>query len=281
MRAVLLALLIAPLVCAQEKDAATLPMDLSTGRPIVQVFINGDGPFKFVFDTAASQTIVSSDLSLRLRLPSTGVAIVSTPGSLATVEAPKKNIKELRCGDFKFFDRSAVVISDKAMFQVIGANGVLSLQDFDGYIVTVDYRAKRLLIEKGALPEEDDPDTVPLEYVGGVPGIKVIANDSRVFCVLDTGSPFSIALPTDSNSSSSGRRRGIAASLTDRFPFFETNYEGVITIARISLTNPVVQMLRGMPYGNLGRGFFSDCVVSFDIHSSKVKIVRNTNPSQK
>ncbi len=269
----LLAATFASIAFAQEKETTTLLMDLSTGRPIVSVFINGDGPFRFVFDTASTHTFVSADLVQRLRLPKTGTTIVSAPGSESKFEAPKANIKELRCGNFKFFDRSVVALADRAIFSAIRADGVMSLTDFDGYIVTVDLPGKRLVIEEGALGEEGSS---PMEFAAGVPGIDIDANGKKVFCVLDTGSPFFIALPL--KSPGGGKNRGVAASVTGRFPFVEATFDGIITIGDIALTNPVVQMLRGMPYGNLGSGFFARCVVSFDMQSSRVRFAPIKTP---
>src|SRR5216684_5280116 len=40
------------------------------GRPIVDVSINGTGPYRFILDTRASMTVIADDLKDELALPS-------------------------------------------------------------------------------------------------------------------------------------------------------------------------------------------------------------------
>lgn len=253
---------------AQGIETSFIPFDLSTGRPIVQVTINGDGPFHFVFDTASTQTFVSDDVAQRLRLPRTGTTTIRTPGTSSVLEAPKASIKELRIGDFKFFDRPVVVLPNASLFRAIRADGVISLADFDGYVVSVDYFTKRLTIRTGVLDQEG---SVPLLIHDGVPGIEAEVKGQKVFCVLDTGSPFLVSLPS-SFATGGGRRTGTVRSVTDRIPFMETVLDGKIKAGSMVLNNPIVQILRGLPYGNLGSRFFALAVVSFDVKSSLARI---------
>src|SRR5216684_4175785 len=48
------------------------------GRPIVEVSINGKGPYRFILDTGASVTVISDDLKDELALPA-GVSNAHTP----------------------------------------------------------------------------------------------------------------------------------------------------------------------------------------------------------
>src|SRR5258708_161374 len=49
------------------------------GRPIVDVSINGTGPYRFILDTGASMTVIADDLKIELALPS-AVSSAHTPG---------------------------------------------------------------------------------------------------------------------------------------------------------------------------------------------------------
>jgi len=45
-------------VLAQDGDAVTVPFELKSNIIFVEVTINGEGPFSFIFDTGASVTVI-------------------------------------------------------------------------------------------------------------------------------------------------------------------------------------------------------------------------------
>jgi predicted aspartyl protease len=47
-------------------DGITVPMQDMEGRPVIDVKINGKGPYRFVLDTGATTTVVSGELSREL-----------------------------------------------------------------------------------------------------------------------------------------------------------------------------------------------------------------------
>lgn len=61
-------------------EHTTLPMVLRDGRPIVELQINGTGPYAFILDTAAEGTVLSQELAKSLRLPVQGSARIGAPG---------------------------------------------------------------------------------------------------------------------------------------------------------------------------------------------------------
>src|SRR4051794_5882279 len=52
------------------KGAAVPMLDIG-GRPVVEVKINGKGPFPFILDTGATDTVIDSDLNEELSLGDT------------------------------------------------------------------------------------------------------------------------------------------------------------------------------------------------------------------
>lgn len=67
---------------AQTTDIplAEVQMELSTGRPKIDLMINGQGPYTFVFDTGAAAMVVRSDLVEALDLPVVGEGRIGSPG---------------------------------------------------------------------------------------------------------------------------------------------------------------------------------------------------------
>ena len=106
----LLAILVATPSYAQDDDKTYIPFDLRTRRPVLEVMINGEGPYKFLLDTGASQSMISFDLAKKLKLPENGTSAVSAPNSSKIIQSPRFRIRELKVGDVKFFRLNAVSI---------------------------------------------------------------------------------------------------------------------------------------------------------------------------
>src|SRR5260370_1090191 len=74
---------------------SSVPMGDLGGRPIVDVNINGKGPYRFILDTGASMTVISDDLKDELALPA-GASNAHTPDGAS---ASLVRIDSLRVGD--------------------------------------------------------------------------------------------------------------------------------------------------------------------------------------
>jgi hypothetical protein len=123
------------------------PSDLKTildiyKRMTVQVRINDSGPYAFVVDTGANQSVIAAEIATQLNLPAgddqplNGVAGVQiTP----TVHA------ELRIAD-RPMDRTLVSVLPSA---AIGGLGILGLDQLDGGRLTLDFRRQTLSIDSG------------------------------------------------------------------------------------------------------------------------------------
>src|SRR5215471_13002131 len=78
------------------RGGVTVEMQEWGGRPVIEVAINGHGPYRFILDTGAAATVVSEELSRELALaPLAGVAVASANGGPAPAIAM---IDDLRIG---------------------------------------------------------------------------------------------------------------------------------------------------------------------------------------
>lgn len=263
-------------VGAQTADATTIPIDLRTRRPVIEAYINGDGPFKFVVDTGASQTMVGADLAMRLRLPDVGSVMVSAPNTAGSFRARVHRIRELRVGELKFFGVKATSLMDRGFLASIQADGIISAHDFRGYLVTLDYRKRQILVEPGRLPVADGEQVFDYTLEHLIPGITFEVGGSPVFFHLDSGSPFYIALPGKMLSSLEYERDprmvGTAGTVTGGFLVYQAKLASDIKIGKYVLEKPSVQILDQMPYGNLGYLFFRDYMVTFDYTAMRVRL---------
>ncbi len=271
-----LLLLAAPFARAQTSDPTKVSFDLRTMRPVVEVFVNNEGPFKFVLDTGASQTMISFDLAKRLQLPQEGSVMVTAPNSPGGIRSPQHRIKELRIADLKFFGVKATAIIDDNFQKLLQADGVLSAQDFRGYLVTLDYRQRQLLISPGRLPEADGETVFDYVLKHNIPGINLDVMGQSTFFHLDTGSPFYIALPgtmlTTLEYEKKPQMVGSAGTITGNFVVYYGKLAGDIKFGQFTIEKPSIEVLDKMPYGNLGYRFFRDYRVTFDYAAHRIKL---------
>jgi predicted aspartyl protease len=93
----------------------SVPMESSTGLPVVSARINDRGPYKFIIDTGAGGSVFSENLAHELGFPSIAHAAMGSPGSTKPVAATVTRVEKIEIGSLTikgvmavFADLSAV-----------------------------------------------------------------------------------------------------------------------------------------------------------------------------
>lgn len=133
---------------ASDESASDEPLYASPtrrdriGRVMAPVMINGQGPFRFVVDTGATHSVMSSDLVQRLGLAvseGSGVVLRGVTGSavVATVQ-----VERLQAGDLILRNRMMPIINAV----LPGSDGVLGALGLQDKMVIVDFASDRIQI---------------------------------------------------------------------------------------------------------------------------------------
>ena len=184
-----------PLLAGQESTQPATTVDVLAirtdqhDRMTVQVRIAEKGPFHFLIDTGAQNTVLSTALAGRLSLVPTKKAHLV--GIAGTREVDTVVIDQIDLGQRSFYSLLAPLLSRDD----IGADGILGLDSLQGQRVQIDFR-------KGIIAVDD------AKALGGNRGfeIVVIARRSsgqlivtdavidgvKVNVVIDTGAEYSI-----------------------------------------------------------------------------------------
>jgi CubicO group peptidase (beta-lactamase class C family) len=175
----------------------SVPIHWFTKRPVVDVRINGKGPYRLFLDTGAQGSVLDQGLADELKLPVVGEARVGSPGGKGL---PGKQVRldRLEVGDAKLsivqaaaFDRSQLGRGEEV------PRGVLSASTFPGYLVTLDYPHSQLLIRRGQLPEPDGARVFGYGEKRPLPEIPLSIAGLDVTLHLDSGSGGGITLPLE------------------------------------------------------------------------------------
>ncbi|HYD11518.1 MAG TPA: retroviral-like aspartic protease family protein [Allosphingosinicella sp.] len=160
-------------------------------RMTVGVSIAGRGPFRFIVDTGAERTVISSELARTLALQPgrlTTVHSMTEVSQIATVVIP-----QLRVGS-----RSIAGIHAPALARAnLGASGILGVDSLQSQRVTFDFERREMTVTPSRRREESWPDSNTVVVTGRSLYGRLVLVDAaidgqRVWVIIDTGSEVSV-----------------------------------------------------------------------------------------
>ena len=171
----------------QSSQAQDVRFRNSSGdRMTVQVRLGGAGPYRFLVDTGADRSAVSSALVSRLALANSGSAQLHSSTGVSTVTTARVPSLEFAKPAQKMID--AAVLEDAYM----GADGIVGVDLLRSQRVQIDFEKNLMTIVPSKQPDfREEPGTIVVEARrknGRLILTDAVANDQDVTVVLDTGS---------------------------------------------------------------------------------------------
>lgn len=159
-------------------------------RMTVPVNIDGRGPYRFVVDTGAERTVISSELARDLNLAPGGEAVVHSVTEVSripTVVVPGLEVGERRIGEIR-----APALSGTHL----GAVGMLGVDSLQHQRVDFDFARREMTISPSRVEQERWPsDTIVVRArsrFGRLMLVDATLNGERVYVIVDTGSQYTI-----------------------------------------------------------------------------------------
>ena len=160
-------------------------------RMTVPVRLSGAGPFRFIVDTGANRTAISSELASRLNLAAGQSGEMHSTTGVSTVATAR--LPELQ------LTRKAVKQIDAPLLQSenIGADGILGTDSLALQRVEFDFQAQTMAVVPANTPDfREEPGTIIVEARrknGRLIVTEASANGRDIVVVVDTGSQVTIA----------------------------------------------------------------------------------------
>lgn len=174
-----------------EKGIRVVTRDDDADRLTVEVMINGQGPFRFVVDTAAERSILADDVAARLGLGMGRTVMVS--GLARRIPAATVSVRELAFGPFRRHGLALPVLPRAS----VQADGYLGLDAIDGTRVTLDFANRSIRIEEAmeAAAEAARPDVAHVRAKGNGGFLRVmdcLVDSVASIAFIDTGAEVSV-----------------------------------------------------------------------------------------
>lgn len=232
------------------------------------VVVNGEGPFRFLLDTGAQGAgRVDSAVVDALQLPVVGSTIGVGIGGQRR-EMTRHPLDSLAIGGLSF--RELVVSSRDYNEQLPPAlrplHGVLGYDLFGEYLLTIDYPARTITVEKGELRSPDGQSVLPLSGDDGAPWIEISLGDQTVRALIDTGAMCEVVVPG-----------AVAEELvlirdSGESPRRTAKLDGTLRIGAVEIMHPQVVIGGSIPHVILGVRALSSLTLTFDQKNSRVLV---------
>jgi len=255
----------------------TVPLSFMGNRPIVEVTINGAGPYRMILDTGAQGSVLDSGLADELGLPVLGEAQLGSPAGGEPVASKIVGFDGISLGDAVITGGTMVAVGLKGFFErADGPRGVLSAALFEEYLTTLDYPGRRLVIRSGSLPEPDGVEVIPYQDISGLPALPVVLAGRTFMVHMDTGSPHALVLPAKyadelplaSPPVEAGRARTVDREMVIRV----APVDGTLTLGRLTIGRPDISFMDLPGVGNVGFELLGRFAITIDRKNRRVRL---------
>jgi len=185
---------VAPRTAELPPNGAVLPTRQCANAFLVEVTINGRGPFTLLLDTGAGLTAVSPAVAAQLEADRgrTFARVIGATGKTANVRG-KLHIDTLQAGELRLRDFEALVMETDGFEVIMGGrfDGVLGYPSFRDLALTLDYPRGEARVSPAPLEAREGD----LPITGNdVPRVAFRLGGRYIGAIIDSGSGGEIAL---------------------------------------------------------------------------------------
>lgn len=242
-------------------DSVVLPLVGTPTLPLVEVSINGTGPYRFLIDLGSNVTLLRRN-------------VVDASHSTVLVERPSSDIvcvEEIRLGGARLENVTVASYDELDVDGVLGYN-VLQYASF-----TLDFPGQRLVLHRDSLPPPDNRTVFSYQLEGRMPYIMVRLGRDSLLVNLDTGASEWMTVPP----ALQPRLRWVAAPLPGRTTFnnqtgstqvLEGHLADTVRFGELTIMSPLVYVNPDAEDAWLGAAAMAGAVWTFDPRHRRVRV---------
>jgi len=249
-------------------------MELRRNMPLVQVQVNGRGPYTFGIDTGTgTEALVAPALAEELGLPTIGTVEAGDPSGKNPRQLPQVRLAKLSVAGVDFAGITAAVYAPS---QAEGrCDGILGFPLFREYLLTLDYPGARLAIDKGAIAPAKDGTTVQFRAPDGVPVVDLTVGSETVPAVIDSrGSGLALPGSMASRLRISGEPVviGRGRTISGEFEIRGVELAEDVLLGGYRFQRSFVALHPHFPVGNVGGIVLRSFVLTFDQRNKLLRL---------
>jgi clan AA aspartic protease (TIGR02281 family) len=163
------------------------------GRIVAPVYINGQGPFRFMLDTGANHTVLAEAAARRLGLDPDGRSVV-VQGVNGVSSAPTVWVQQLAAGELSYDDVHMPVLSGPVLDDL---DGILGMDALAHRKIAANFGDDSVRItDSDGRRARNDRIVIPVRLLSGrLALIDSTVGRLAVAAVIDTGSPRTLGNP--------------------------------------------------------------------------------------
>ncbi|HKP37067.1 MAG TPA: aspartyl protease family protein [Pyrinomonadaceae bacterium] len=266
-------------VAAQSSFVAVAPMQFRGPMPVVEVKLNGQGPFVFAIDTGGGlQADIDTSVAVRLNLQPTGRVLMGDPSGNNDRALETTRLDSISIGGAEFRNVTALIRPHRITADYPAVDGILGFALFTDYLLTLDYPAMQVRLARGDLPAANGADILTFEIENRVPVIEVAIGKWRVKAHIDSGNfvagfilPEELVeqLPLLSQPVVVGRARSVSNQIEiKQVKLRDTIHVGHFDYPQATIAFPALSNT------NVGFKILRDFALTFDQKNRRMKMVR-------
>ncbi|MGH7571437.1 MAG: aspartyl protease family protein [Gemmatimonadota bacterium] len=242
-------------------DSVALPLVGTPTLPLVEVSVNGTGPYRFLIDLGSNVTLLRRN-------------VVDASRSTVLVDRPTSDIvhvEAIALGDARL---EGVTV---ASYDELDVDGVLGYNVLQYSSFTLDFPSQRLVLHRGSLPPPDGRTVFSYQLVGRMPYITVRLGSDSLLVNLDTGAAEWMTVPPSWMS----RLRWVAAPVPGRTTFnnqsgstqvLEGRLADTLRLGELTIMAPLVYVNPDAEDAWLGAAAMAGAIWTFDPRQRRVQV---------
>ncbi len=258
----------------------TIPLDISSNRPILELTIDGKGPYRFIFDTGSSGNVIDTKLAEELGLKVVGEDPLRTPGSDNRLVSKRVEASEVSFPGTDIVQSGTLNTID--LRSMLPVDGILSGAFFSEYLMTLDYPGSKLTLSQGGLNRNDKGVTSFLQKPRVI-NMDLNVAGHTVEAHLDTGNPSGFHLPFNLKDKLKFREDpvedGFVRTPVAQFKKWKADLIGEITVGGVTFKNPSVHLIENFEFVNIGYQVYKDLQITVDRKNSLVLFQKSSSQS--
>ena len=267
---------------AAELAGTAVEVPMLEGRlAIVEVRVNGQGPYRFGIDTgAAGGARIDKSLIEKLGIQIVGQARAGDTSGANRTTVDLVEIGKLAVGDAVFSGVRAAV----GDYVELGVTGILGIGLFSEHLLTLDYPHRRVRIERGELPPADGLKILGFDAPFGIPSVRLRLGGVEVEAQIDSGNTRNeIVVPASLTSRLKLAAEpvviGKARTRFNEIEIRQAPLAGALVLGSYELRDPRIDIVDLFPRPILGHQFLQRFAVTIDGKNRRVRFEEGAPPA--